>query len=211
MPCRPRLEDVFGPACNASAVSAPKRKLSPPRRNARIPAKGIRKESSGPRARKARRPVQLCKLKKASRDTCRQHATFNGQCAECIYVRRRPLWETGVGSHLQNRDGVPGRLVWLQARPEHWHSGFALGCLLCHHLAQNYKDANTSQSRRHLTSKWARFEIRGFKSMQSSNLRLHRSSALHKLALHAWLSPGTAHWKASALVLLSSHALANVS
>jgi len=81
------------------------------------------------------------------------------------------------------------KIVWLQERPRHLGGNWAIGCSLCSSLTSRSEIPKRTQQK--WCTKWSRFEIREFSSMQSSTLRLHAQTNVHQLAVKAWLCPST--------------------
>lgn len=194
MPVRVNLAEVFGDRRRSSVSKACLKSKRP------VPQGEARRRNLQKVKKPPAKSFQRCGGGDAKARRRCSHREFDKRCPACVYARRRLLWERTVGSHQQQRDGIPGRLVWLKPKPIHWGGGFALGCVLCHRLAMMSRDLDKKKTRRRLTSKWSRFEITGIASMQSSCLRLHQQSALHKLALEAWSNPGVGLWRVSCLV-----------
>lgn len=105
---------------------------------------------------------------------------------------RKQTWCTSAGSH---RLPTGTKIVWL-AEKESSDFEWGMGCILCSQLQarlamrSNHQGASGTE-RRAYSSKWARFEIRGIASVQTSAIRLHAKSDMH---LAAWrlfqLPPG---------------------
>jgi hypothetical protein len=98
-------------------------------------------------------------------------------------------WSLYYGSHNHDVKTNAAKIVWLQERPRHLGGNWAIGCSLCSSLTSRSEIPKRTQ--RKWCTKWSRFEIREFSSMQSSTLRLHAQTNVHKLAVKAWLCPST--------------------
>ena len=205
------LADLFGPSSVARAtvqaktatVQAKKTKAVQAKRKA-VQAKSKTRPSGARPSGSA--PKFPCKAsKKASRLSAsagaaagvgehphrRVHPSFKTGCAVCQYLKLRKGWErTGVSS---TTIGQGTRLVWLREKPARWggRPAWALGCLVCHNLCKKLEEGigGVGSRGRRCSTKWARFEVQGFASMQASALQLHSRSAVHKMAVQVWLRP----------------------
>ena len=117
------------------------------------------------------------------------HLEPDPQCAQCKFVRMAGQWSLYYGSHNHDVKTNAAKIVWLQERPRHLGGNWAIGCSLCSSLTSRSEIPKRTQ--RKWCTKWSCFEIREFSSMQSSTLRLHAQTNVHKLAVKAWLCPST--------------------
>jgi len=98
-------------------------------------------------------------------------------------------WRFYYGSHNHAVTHCEAKITWLHERPGHLAGTWAIGCSLRSSLPSRAETPRRRQ--RKWCTKWSRFEIRDFSSMQSSALRLHAQSNVHKLAVKAWLCLST--------------------
>ena len=118
------------------------------------------------------------------------HEQFNPLGAQCQFTRMAPHWLLFFGSHTHNVNRAVMQITWLRERPSHLLGAWAIGCSLCSSLVSRLQNINHPRRRqRTWCTKWARFEVRHINCVQSSAMRLHASTNLHKLAVKAWLCP----------------------
>ena len=134
----------------------------------------------------------------------KKHPHPQKDCAICRFLQRRKAWSVSVAS-VPSANAPGKRLVWLREKPAHWGGKWGLGCVCCHHLASKIADSPCNHRRRRLTSKWARYEVAGVKSMQSSALALHARSALHKFAVQVWRNPDQVQLVLSAMTAFENN------
>ena len=114
------------------------------------------------------------------------HEQFYPLCAQCQLTRMAPHWLLFFGSHSHNVSRAVLKITWLRERPDHLRGAWAIGCNLCSSLASRLQSTSHPRRReRKWCTKWTRFEIRHISSMQSSAIRLHASTNLHRLAVKA--------------------------
>lgn len=122
------------------------------------------------------------------------------RCAQCTFSLHRRSWSEGVASHslgMPSAAGTrPGLLSWLNERPSHFGAEWGLGCSICatflgRVMSGDLKHAAARNKRRSYSTKWSRYEVRGYSSMQACALRKHSLSTLHQLALKCFLCPAS--------------------
>ena len=118
------------------------------------------------------------------------HKQSDPLCAQCQFTRMAPHWQLFFGSHSHTVKGSVMNITWLRERPSNLRGAWAIGCSLCSSLVSRLQSSNHPRRRqRKWCTKWTRFEVRQIKSMQSSAIRLHANTTLHKFAVKAWLCP----------------------
>ena len=103
--------------------------------------------------------------------------------ASDLWSRFGQKWQQGPGSHL-----LPcgRRYIWLERR------GTGLGCTLCSWFASRYAEKKPLDRNRRCWTAFARFQVKGMKSMQSCVFRMHVQSDLHQQAWQCWCNPASA-------------------
>jgi hypothetical protein len=122
------------------------------------------------------------------------------QCARCTFALHHRSWSGGVASHSLGGPTVaaasPSRLSWLGERPNHFGGEWGIGCSVCAHflgrvVSGDLKHSAAQNKRRSYSTKWSRYEVRGYSSMQACSLRQHSLSTLHQLALKCFFCPAS--------------------
>ena len=107
--------------------------------------------------------------------------------AEHLWRRFGHRWQSGPGSHLlpSHVGGPCRRHVWLE-----WRTG-GMGCSLCHWFKfwQTFQESKGRSRPKRFCTKWGRFGIKEVASMQSSAIRLHSCSEVHKTAWQSFCNP----------------------
>ena len=106
-----------------------------------------------------------------------------------LWRRWSSAWKAGPGSHSwhSNESGAGRRkFVWLDRRAG------GMGCVLCSWFAERFSHSKPAGRDKRFSTKWARFEVRGGKSMQSECIKRHGQSDVHTRAWKCYTNPEAA-------------------
>ena len=183
---RATLDDLFGAgaaAARSSPVPPPPRRTSPGEpphsegAGGKAEQRGIKRKARGhDGARSVQSEWPAC------------HCEPDPKCAQCTYARMGGQWEMYYGSHTHTAGSRQARITWLRERPRHLGGAWGLGCSVCAALVMRLQSEVPKRRQRKWCTKWSRFECRSSR-LQSSHLREHAATSLHKLAVKAWLCP----------------------
>ena len=183
---RVSLDALFGDGAAAKGSSP----VPPPPRptSQREPRKEKVGEKSGQRGekRKACGHDGRARFMQSEWPVC--HSEPDPKCAQCKFARMGGQWSLYYGSHTHTVKQQQARIAWLRERPHRLGGAWGLGCSLCSSLVSRLQNEVPKRRQRKWCTKWSRFECRD-SFMQSSTLRQHAATSLHKLAVKAWLCP----------------------
>jgi hypothetical protein len=133
--------------------------------------------------------------KRSVNPRCEVCAKQRESCAKCHFNKFKLRWQSSVGSVADPwRKGA--KIVWLIEKPTRWRTCvWGIGCLFCSQLlarqsVEKSAVAATDLKKLRLNTKWARCSVHTLSNMQSSSIRKHSLSTIHKTAHFAYLSPG---------------------